>query len=171
MKLTELFIKEIEREAPNTVKMLERVPESNFNWRPHDRSMSIKELASHIVGLASRPGLIVNTRYLDFAENKTKKPEIHTTKDLIREFEEGTKKSIEALRKAKDEDLKENWIMRNGHHIILDMPKEDAIRHNGMNHVYHHRAQLGVFFRLLNIPVPGMYGASADDKIHAAMNN
>ncbi|MCZ7609937.1 MAG: DinB family protein [Ignavibacterium sp.] len=165
MLLTKLLIEEIEQEAINTKKMLERVPAEKFDWRPHEKSMTLKQLAVHIANLSKRPAQIITTKYLDLADSSIKKPEINNTKDLLKEFEEGTSQSIDALKSVSDDNLNVNWIMRRGEHIIINMPKAAAIRNMGLSHLYHHRAQLGVYLRLLDIPVPGMYGQSADDKL------
>ncbi|MFZ2864476.1 MAG: DinB family protein [Ignavibacteriaceae bacterium] len=167
MLLTKLLIEEIEQEAINTKKMLERVPAEKFDWRPHEKSMTLKQLAVHIANLSKRPAQVITTKYLDLADSSIKKPEINNTTDLIKEFEEGTSQSIDALKSVSDDDLNVNWIMRRGEHIIINMPKAAAIRNMGLSHLYHHRAQLGVYLRLLDIPVPGMYGQSADDKLQA----
>lgn len=165
MLLTKLLIEEIEQEAINTKKMLERVPAEKFDWRPHQKSMTLKQLAVHIANLSKRPAQVITTQYLDLADSSIKKPEINNTTDLIKEFEEGTSQSIDALKSVSDDDLNVNWIMRRGEHIIINMPKAAVIRNMGLSHLYHHRAQLGVYLRLLDIPVPGMYGQSADDKL------
>lgn len=165
MLLTKLLIEEIEQEAINTKKMLERVPAEKFDWRPHQKSMTLKQLAVHIANLSKRPAQVITTQYLDLADSSIKKPEINNPTDLIKEFEEGTSQSIDALKSVSDDDLNVNWIMRRGEHIIINMPKAAVIRNMGLSHLYHHRAQLGVYLRLLDIPVPGMYGQSADDKL------
>ncbi|HQF43884.1 MAG TPA: DinB family protein [Ignavibacteriaceae bacterium] len=167
MTLTKALISEIEHEAVNTKKMLERVPADKFDWQPHPKSMTLKQLATHIANLSRRTSQIVTTKNLDLADSSIKKPEINNTQDLLKELEEGTKQSIDALKSVTDKDLNENWIMRRGDHIIINMTKAAAIRNMGLSHLYHHRAQLGVYLRLLDIPVPGMYGQSADDKLQA----
>ncbi len=164
MSIIQALITEIEIEAANTKKMLQSVPFNHAEWKPHNKSMAMKPLAVHTAQLAGWAGLIVSTDELDFANNNLPNPEINSTEDLINYFEEGTKQSIEALKSAKEGDLQSNWTLRAGDKILMKMPKYSFIRIMAMNHVYHHRAQLGVYLRLLNIPVPGMYGPSADDK-------
>lgn len=164
MTLIHLLTDEIEREAPNTLKLLQLVPENHFEWRPHEKSMTLKQLATHIAALASRPGLIASTSVYDFANPSNKKLAIHTTADLVKEFQDGTQYSLKAIKALSEETLNQSWSLRRGDLLILEQPKIVAIRSNGLSHLYHHRAQLGVFLRLLNIPIPGMYGASADDK-------
>ncbi len=167
MTLTKALISEIEHEAANTKKMLERVPADKFDWQPHPKSMTLKQLATHIANLSGMTGKIITTKNLDLADSSIKKPEINSTQDLLKELEEGTSQTLNALKSVKDEDLNENWIMRRGDHIIINIPKAAAIRNMGLSHLYHHRAQLGVYLRLLDVPVPGMYGPSSDDKLQA----
>ncbi|MCO6497259.1 MAG: DinB family protein [Chitinophagaceae bacterium] len=167
MSVTEVFANELEREAANTRRMLERTPVDKFDWSPHPKSMNILQLATHIAVLAGRVAVIVNSSHLDFAKNSGKKIEILTTRDLIELHDEGARKSVAALRAAKDDILTEHFVLKNGDHTIFDLQKEIALRSNGMNHLYHHRAQLGVYLRLLDIPIPGMYGLSADEQKNA----
>ncbi|MCC6384914.1 MAG: DinB family protein [Bacteroidia bacterium] len=163
MSLTESFIREIEHESANTRKMLERIPPGQFDWKPHQKSMSLKNLASHITGLSAWPGVIVKSQYLDLAVSNSNKTEIKTTSDLIDELDRNVKQSIDALKSVQDENLKEYWSLKRGDHVIFEMPKSAVIRSMALNHSYHHRAQLGVYLRILNISVPGMYGPSADE--------
>lgn len=163
MSLREALIAEIKKEAVNTEKILERIPSEQFDWKPHPKSNTLKGLATHIASLAGMPGLILNTEYLDFAEGTLKQPEIESAADLVNVLKEGTQQSVAALEAASDEDLKKNWVMRSGDYIIMDASKGVIIRAMGLSHLYHHRGQLGVYLRLLDIPIPGMYGPSADD--------
>ncbi len=164
MALTDMLIKEIEKEAAGTKKTLERVPADKFDWQPHQKSMTMKQLATHIVGLVQMTGIAATTDYLDFVEGTMKTPEINSTEDLVTEFDKNTQETIAALKSIKDEDLNKEWVLRAGDHVIVKAPKLEAIRTMALNHTYHHRAQLGVYLRLLDIPVPGVYGPSADDK-------
>lgn len=157
------LIAEIELESSNTQKMLTRVPADKFEWRPHEKSMTLKQLASHVAQLAEWPGFIVKTQFLDFANNSLERPVVNNTEDLLNLLQKGTDESVEALKAASEKDLEDNWILRNGEHIIIDMPKAAVVRRMALNHFYHHRAQLSVYLRLLDVPVPGMYGPSADD--------
>ncbi|MCZ2223164.1 MAG: DinB family protein [Chitinophagales bacterium] len=164
MSLTKALITEIQHESVSTKKMLERVPAEKFDWRPHAKSMTLKQLATHIANLSGWVSLIIKTDYLDFLEGTLKRPEINTTEDLVKENQSGTEQTIEALQSAKDEDLlNQNWTLRKGEHVIMEMTKAAFIRSMALNHLYHHRAQLSVYLRLLDIPIPGMYGPSADE--------
>ncbi|MCA0334078.1 MAG: DinB family protein [Bacteroidetes bacterium] len=163
MALAKALLSEIEHESKSTRKLLELVPVEHFDWRPHEKSMTLKGLAIHIAQLASYPGIILSSPYLDFAENTIKKPEIDTTEDLLKVFQQGNDATLNAIRSADETVFNQNWILRKGEHLILDAPRSVAIRQMGLNHLYHHRAQLGVYLRLLNIPIPGMYGPSSDE--------
>lgn len=164
MALVQELIKEIEEETASTKKMLERVPEEKFSWHPHEKAMLLKSLAMHIAGLAAMPGMIAATDQIDLADGAFKTPAVTTRAEIVAHFEEGTRNSLEALKKLQDEDLKKEWEFKFGDRVILKAAKGVAIRKMGLSHLYHHRAQLGVYLRLLNIAVPGMYGPSADDK-------
>ena len=165
MSLKQALIDEIEREAVSTGKMLERIPEDKFDWSPHARSMAMKALAVHIVGIAAYTDVIATTDYLDIGERRPPQPEINTTQDIVDAFESATQKSLDALHTLSEEALGEEWIMRFGERIILRASKATAMRTMAMNHMYHHRAQLGGYLRLLDIPVPGMYGPSKDERL------
>jgi uncharacterized damage-inducible protein DinB len=104
----------------------------------------------------------IHTDVLDFAVSDYKPTLVNNNKDLIAAFEENQKKAMDALPKTTDEHLQNSWTMKNGEQIYMTMPKEDVIR-MAMSQTIHHRAQLGVFLRLLDIPIPGSYGPSADE--------
>jgi len=165
MNLSELLIAEIERESPNTRAIFDRIPEDQLDWKPHEKSMTLGQLAAHIAQLAGFPALIMKTDYLDFAEGGATMPVIKTTQDLVDLLDKEYQDSLKALRTSSEEDLGASWIMRHGDYVIFDNTKEFAIRHIGLNHLNHHRGQLSVYLRLLDIPIPGMYGPSADDVI------
>ncbi|MCO6459793.1 MAG: hypothetical protein J5I59_00180 [Saprospiraceae bacterium] len=163
MGLSQALSGEIGHESKSTLKLLERVPDEHFDWRPHEKSMTLKALATHIAQLGGYPAIILNTDVLDFANSPIKKPEINGTVDLVRLFQNNNEDTLAALAKAGEDDFKQLWTLRVGEHIVLEAPRAIAIRQVGLNHLYHHRAQLGVYLRILNIPIPGMYGPSADE--------
>lgn len=164
MSQLQALVTEIQQEGENSKKILERIPEDKFDWKPHEKSMRLKSLATHIAQLAGWPGLVVTTEELDFQKGGLNTPEINSTEDLIRYLEAGVQASIEALQNTTVEALNENWILRSGDQVIFEMPKIAVIRGMSMNHLIHHRGQLSVYLRLLDIPVRGMYGPSADEK-------
>lgn len=156
------FQKELEKEAVITRKMLSIVPNDKFDWQPHPKSMTIRSLATHIAELPLWIGMTLNTSELDFAANPYTPTIINDTKTLVDYFETNLVEARKELANAKEETLDELWTLRNGDTIYTKEPKQDFIRLT-MNQITHHRAQLGVFLRLLDVPIPGSYGPSADD--------
>jgi len=157
-----LLLKEIEQEAQTTRKMLERVPADKFDWKPHEKSMTLKQLTTHIAELPSWTAMALNTSELDFATMDYKPTPINSAEELIVLHAKSYAEGKEALQKAKEEDLLPNWTMRNGEQIYSVSSKYEVIRMS-FAQTTHHRAQLGVYLRLLNIPIPGSYGPSADE--------
>lgn len=155
--------REIEHEGSQTKKMLARIPVDKFNWKPHEKSREIGALAVHIAQIPAWTSRILAATDFDMLSFKRDVPEIKTTDDLIKISEINIRKAIEDLQNTKDEDMFAMWTFRRGVQIIFSLPRAAAIRSMSMNHLIHHRGQLSVYLRLLNIPVPGMYGASADE--------
>lgn len=160
--ITALLLKEMEREAITTRKMLALVPTEKFDWKPHEKSMSLQQLAGHIAELPSWIKLVLTTSELDFEANPYQQPAISSNKDLLALYEKSLAEGSAQLAKATDADLEPNWSLRSGATIYSTDIKTDVLRMCFCQTV-HHRAQLGVYLRLLNIPIPGSYGPSADD--------
>ncbi|MDE3253006.1 MAG: DinB family protein [Bacteroidota bacterium] len=156
------FLAELEKEALTTRKMLSIIPDGKYDWQPHPRSMPLGKLATHIAELPTWVNMVFVTTELDFATTPYVPREISDTKSLMNYFEENLLIGRKALTEANDEVLGETWTLRNGEQIISQRSKSDVIRMT-FNQITHHRAQLGVYLRLLNIPIPGSYGPSADD--------
>jgi uncharacterized damage-inducible protein DinB len=162
MSVINMFLKELEQESKTTRKMLERVPTEKLEWQPHAKSMTIKRLATHIAELPTWIPMTLNTDELDFATSPYKPADIKTNKELMEYFEKSLAEGRESLKKAKEEDLQKPWTLRNGSQVYSTSPKTEVLR-MAFSQIIHHRAQLGVFLRLLDIPIPGSYGPSADD--------
>jgi uncharacterized damage-inducible protein DinB len=158
----EFFLQQLDQEAITTRKMLSIVPTDKFNWKPHEKSMEIKRLATHIAELLTWIPMTLDTDELDFSKSEYKPAQIENTEDLLTYFEDCLVKGREALKNGKEKELEKPWTLRNGEQIYDTSPKRDVIRMS-LSQIIHHRAQLGVFLRLLNIPIPGSYGPSADD--------
>ncbi|WP_017258013.1 DinB family protein [Pedobacter arcticus] len=161
--ITNLLAKELEQEAATTRKMLSIVPNDKYSWKPHEKSMNIKSLATHIADLPSWPEMVLKTKELDFANNTHHIDDVDNTISLIQFFDRSVDKSLTALQNAKLETLDEMWVLRSGDQIFSEDTKYEVIRMSIAQQI-HHRAQLGVYLRLLNIPIPGSYGPSADDQ-------
>lgn len=166
MKLSEIFLGEFAHEMISTQKTLERVPEDKFDWRPHPKSMTLGRLAGHIAELPVLAPLVVGLASYDFAAPEGPKLEAFQPKsrqNLLEVFEANVEAARNAVAPASDEQLMVRWTLLLGGKTILAMPREAVLRTMVLNHMIHHRAQLGVYLRLNDIPVPAVYGPSADD--------
>jgi uncharacterized damage-inducible protein DinB len=156
------LLKELDQEAQTTRKMLERVPTAYFSWQPHAKSMTIQRLATHIAELPGWVTMAVTTDGLDFLDNPYKQEEVHNTAELMDYFERSLADSQKHLAAATPETLEETWTLRVGGEVHQVATKGEIVR-MAYCQIVHHRAQLGVFLRLLDIPIPGSYGPSADE--------
>lgn len=162
MNIIPILLKEMAQEAATTRKMLALVPEDKYDWKPHPKSMSLKQLAGHIAELPGWVDMTLTTSELDFATAPYNPPAFANNAELLQVFEHELKKGTEQLEKATEEQLNEQWTLRTGDQIHFVASKLEMIRTTFCQTV-HHRAQLGVFLRLLNVPIPGSYGPSADE--------
>ena len=161
--ISQSFLSELERESINTRRMLERVPLEKGEWQPHEKSFPIAILATHIAEIPGWTELMIAADELDFSTMKYTPPVIQNSSDLLKLFDENVAKAKAQLLEADEDKYNSSWTMRHGDTVYFTMSKEQVIRTWVLNHIVHHRAQLGVYLRLLNIPVPGMYGPTADD--------
>jgi len=157
------LIKELEQEAAVTRKLLERVPAEKFDWKPHEKSMPMGRLATHVAEMHGWTKPTVDDPELDFAKMDYKPYEPKTTEELVAHLDKNVNEAIEALKNASDEAWFEDWSLRNGEQIYFTIPKIAVMRGMVLNHIVHHRGQLSVYLRLNDIPVPAMYGPSADE--------
>jgi uncharacterized damage-inducible protein DinB len=166
MDILELLKKEMEQEANTTRKMLKLVRPEDFDYKPHPKSMVMRNLATHIAELAGWSKMTLETSELDFATMDYTPAKIESNEDLMKMFESTLEEGLTALKGAREEDLLPDWTLRNGETIYSVSTKYEVIRMSFCQ-IVHHRAQLGVYLRLLNIPIPGSYGPSADDESFA----
>lgn len=164
MALSASLAAEIKHEASNSRKILLRIPNEQFNWKPHEKSMTIGRLGGHIAELTQWVNLIIDVAEFDFLKTPLDRCKATNSVELIETFEKHLEKALAALHNIPDEVLNEQWVLRRGDFIVAQLPKKVALRNIVMNHIIHHRGQLSVYLRLLNIPVPGIYGPSADEK-------
>jgi uncharacterized damage-inducible protein DinB len=162
MSIIELLLKETEQEAQVTRKMFGRVPIDKYDWKPHEKSMTIRQLVTHIAELPGWIAMGLTTDELDFATTPYKPAPVNNNIELLELFERSFAKGKAQLAAANEDLLKERWVLRNGDQIFLEQTKYDTVRVS-ISQTIHHRAQLGVFLRLLDIPIPGSYGPSADE--------
>ena len=164
MALKDSLLAELKKEGNSTKKILERVPEQSFSWKPHEKSMSLGRLATHVAEIPHWTSDILSGDELDFASQPFVRHLASSNDELLKIFQENLDKAINALQNASDEMLKEKWILRRGDTVFFELPKIAAIRSFGYSHLIHHRGQLSVYLRLIDVPVPGMYRPSADEK-------
>ena len=164
MSQKDAFIAELKYEAVNTRRMLERVPGDKFAWKPHDKSMTIGRLSSHIAEIPVWVNRTLEADSFNFAGLPLVRNTYESTEALLRVFDDMQTAALAALSNATDDALNQQYTLLRGEQVVYEMPRKVLIRNFTFNHIIHHRGQLSVFLRLLDIPVPGMYGPSADEK-------
>jgi len=162
MSIKKALLIELEREKDNTLRMLERLSEEHFGWKPHEKSMTLGELANHIVELHNWVDMVIGKSKLDFHTDYVPST-LATPHALIEALHQGFEKNKARIEAMEEEVVFEPWSLQAGEHIIAQMPKTAAIRFIVTNHLIHHRGQLSVYMRMLDIPLPGIYGPSADE--------
>jgi uncharacterized damage-inducible protein DinB len=165
MKLTQLFLDELDREAPRTRHALERVPAGRDEWKPHAKSMPLGRLAGLVASMPSWVTLIIAQDELDLTPppggGQSQQPAAGT---LMATLDQHVAQARESLRSTTDEFLlTTNWRLKAGGHVVMNQPRHVVLR-DTLNHLAHHRGQLTVYLRLLDQPVPAIYGPSADDQ-------
>ncbi|GAC1593218.1 MAG: hypothetical protein NVS3B19_15250 [Ginsengibacter sp.] len=160
---TQLFLEELNRESVATRKILERIPVNRAGWQPHEKSFAVGDLAKHVAEIPGWMELMITADVLDFATMNYTPPVIHNSKDLLELFDKNLKIAQQQLQLADESKYNDSWTMRNGEMVYFTLPRHEVIRTWVLNHIVHHRAQLSVYLRLMEIPVPGIYGPSADE--------
>lgn len=152
---------ELQGEYQTTKKFIELFPDGKNDYAPHEKSMKMMPLATHLVEVFEWPNTILNTSELDFAKGGYKPSVLSTKEDLLKKLDEDYEAGKKALENVQEDDLSPSWTIKNDGQELASWSKYGAIRH-ALNQITHHRAQLGVYYRLNNIPLPGSYGPSAD---------
>jgi uncharacterized damage-inducible protein DinB len=163
MLIREMLLPEFEQEMQSTRKLLAALPENLTDYKPHPKSMLLPNLAGHIAQLPGWAKTTVDTEELDL-DMKTWVPfQPKTRQDVLNEFDKAVEQARAAISSASDEHLAKTWTFKMEGKPIFSAPRSSVLRGTVFNHLIHHRAQLGVYLRLLDIPIPGMYGPSADE--------
>jgi uncharacterized damage-inducible protein DinB len=163
--INELFLSEFDEEIKKTRTMLERVPEDKKDFAPHPKSMPLNKLAPHIAQLTGFGLTVLTTPELDFATTKFAPVPFESAAQLVKTFDDGAAKTRAALKNTPDEAWTQPWKLSFGDNTIFAGSRFMAYRQMFLNHLVHHRAQLGVYLRLNETPVPATYGPSADDRM------
>ncbi len=166
MSIAQMLLPEFDQEMANTRKMLECVPEGRNDWKPHLKSMTLGRLAGHVAELPFWGVNTLDRTELDIAlpsGQRAWEPGVFTTRaGTLKTFDDNVAACRAAIAKATDADLAVSWSLKAGGKTLLTMPRSAVLRSMMMNHIIHHRAQLGVYLRLNDIAIPGPYGPSAD---------
>jgi uncharacterized damage-inducible protein DinB len=161
MRLVDSLLMEIDQEAQTTKRVLERIPENKLAWKPHPKAFSLGQLALHI---ASVPGSIAAAAVPDTMEAPTfSQPEPKSRQEVLDAFSKSLATAKETLNKMDDARLMSTWSLTKNGKVLMSVPRIGFIRSIMMNHNYHHRGQLSVYLRMLDVPVPSIYGPSADE--------
>jgi uncharacterized damage-inducible protein DinB len=159
-----LALSDVDSELASTRRMLERLPDEHLSWRPHAKSWTLGELAAHVANLPSWMLTILTTDELDLLETPPPLGEPSSSEEILRRFDANADQLLRQVESAGEKALLQDWTFRRGEHVLGRHPRVAMLRVMGISHLIHHRAQLGVYLRILDVPVPGMYGPSADDQ-------
>jgi len=162
MPIAKEFLSEFDVQAPLTRKFLERVPESKLTWKPHEKSMTLGQLAYHLAFVPSGISKLVGTNPAP-APERFEFPQPASLGDVLKTHDEGVAVVREELAKFDDKAMNETWRLRHGEYEVLAMPRSQFVRDIMLSHWYQHRGQMIVYLRMLNVPVPSTWGPSADE--------
>ena len=165
MGLSDALLPEFDQEMANTRKTLERVPDEKFDWKPHEKSFPMGGLSTHLANLPSWASVTIDQDSLDLAPNGevVRMSPLKSRAEVLEMFDKNVVAARYAIAGASDEHLFQPWTLLSNGKTILTLPRVACLRSFVMNHIIHHRAQLGVYLRLNDIPVPSIYGPSADE--------
>ena len=162
MAIVDTLLPEFDREMTTTRKLLERVPEDKFAWKPHVKSMSLGDLASHVANLVNWGAVTLNQSDVDMGSDNTNTAATSRA-DLLSRFDKNVTDTRAALTSKSDAEMMAPWSLKHHGKTIFTMPKAAVWRGFVLNHLVHHRGQLSVYLRLNDVPVPAIYGPSADE--------
>ena len=164
MSIGQSMLPEYDQEIATTRRVLERVPFEKADWKPHEKSMSIAQLASHLRDMAGWMTPTIQMDTLDLGPDFVPPPAATSSEELLEAFDKAAAEGREALAGVSDEAMMKTWSLAMGGQTAFSMPRIACIRGMIINHIIHHRGQLTVYLRLNDIPVPSIYGPSADEK-------
>jgi uncharacterized damage-inducible protein DinB len=165
MSISQSLLPEFDHEMASTRRVLERITADKFGWKPHEKSYSLGQLASHVAELPGWVKTTLTTDELDFGAGGYKPFIAETTEQLLQVFDKNVAEGRAAIAAAGDQEFFKPWALRNNGREIFKLPKAGVLRSFTMSHVIHHRGQLTVYLRLTGIPVPSTYGPSADEPL------
>lgn len=161
--LKQLALGDLDHELETTRRVLERVPEQHLDWKPHAKSFSLGQLATHLTQIPYWVTITLTQDELDAAATPRIEPPA-TVEELMRRFDENAAGARESMANADESTFGQSWTLRAGDHVILSMPRLAVLRSFCISHMVHHRGQMSVYLRLLDVPVPSIYGPTADEQ-------
>ena len=164
MTIAEAIAAEFQVEAAATRRFLERFEEKHADWQPHEKSMTLSRLATHVVECPDWAYTVLDADDFDFATMDYEPPHWKTRDELLENHERIGAGFLKQFEGRSDDAMRANWRLRQGDHVLMDTTREAAVRNIILSHLVHQRGQLSVYYRLLGILVPGPYGPSADDR-------
>ena len=163
MRMIEPMLMELDHEAKTARRLLERVPAAHLAWAPHPKSMTLGRLAMHIAEIPGWVSAIIQKDEFDVATGDRKPASATSVDDLLRMFDENVGKAQKAMQALSDDQLRGSWRLLKGGQVIFAMPRIGVLRAMLLNHFIHHRGQLSVYLRLKDVPLPSIYGPTADE--------
>jgi len=163
MTIAETLLPQFEHEMASSRRTLERLPEDKLDWTPDPKSMSMGRLATHIAEMPGWTAMTISQDELDFGKSEYKPVVAKSRAEVLALHDENVGKAVEALKGVSDQELLKPWSLRAGEQVFFTMPKIAVIRSMVLSHCIHHRGQLTVYYRLNGVPVPALYGPSADE--------
>jgi uncharacterized damage-inducible protein DinB len=163
MALKDALLPEFDHEMGTTRRLLERVPEADFAWKPHDKSFSLGNLAGHLANLPHWVEIAIDESSFDVGTRDTRSTPPASVAALLQKFDDNVKKARAKIDEQPDQALFAPWTLKNNGEQVFTMPKIGVLRSFVMNHMIHHRGQLSVYLRLRNVPLPSIYGPTADE--------
>lgn len=164
MSIAQALLAEFDMEMANTRKTLERLPEDKLDFTPHPKSMNMARLAAHVAEMPGWATMALTTDELDFEKGGYNPAVAKSREHVLGILDENVKAAREAIENASDADFMKPWTLRSGEQIFMTLPKIAVVRGMVMNHTIHHRGQLTVYYRMTGVPVPALYGPSADEQ-------
>jgi len=156
-------VAEFSHEAQTTRKLLERIPEDKLSWKPHPKSMTMAALGTHLAHIPEWTARILSSRELDLSKIDTRVPEAKSRREILEPFDANVEAFRTLVGGKPDEELFLSWTLKSGDHVVLELPRVACLRSFIMSHSVHHRGQLSVYLRENDVPIPSIYGPSADE--------
>jgi uncharacterized damage-inducible protein DinB len=161
--ITDPMVNEFRQEVATTKRVLERVPEQKLSWKPHAKSMTLGQLASHIASVPGSVARLLQQDSFDVSQGNFVPPQPKSMQEVLTAFEQSVRDAEQCLQGMTDDRARETWRLVRGDQELMSLPRVGFARSVMMNHWYHHRGQLSVYLRLLDVPLPVIYGPSADE--------